>query len=56
MLVVIDRLSKKSVSIPCYKTTTAKKIASLFIYHIWRYFGPSDSIISDHGPQFISDF
>jgi transposase InsO family protein len=56
VLVVIDRLSKESVFIPCYKTTTAEEMASLFIYHIWRYFGPPDSIISDRGPQFISDF
>jgi transposase InsO family protein len=56
VLVVIDRLLKESVFIPCYKTTIAKKMASLFIYYIWRYFGPPDSIISDRGPQFISDF
>ena len=34
VLVVIDRLLKESVSIPCYKTTTAKEIASLFIYYV----------------------
>jgi transposase InsO family protein len=56
VLVVVDRLSKESISIPCYKTTTAEEMASLFIYHIWRYFGPPDSIVSDRGPQFISDF
>jgi hypothetical protein len=56
MLVIIDRLSKESVSIPCYKTTTVKEITSLFIYYIWYYFKPLDSIISDHRPQFISDF
>jgi hypothetical protein len=50
ILVVIDYLLKKSISIPCYKTTTAKKIALLFIYYIWRYFGPLDSIVSDRGP------
>ena len=31
-------------------------MASLFIYHIWRYFGLPDSIVSDRGPQFISAF
>jgi hypothetical protein len=56
MLMVINRLLKKSVFIPCYKTTTVKEIAFLFIYYIWRYFGPSDSIISNCKPQFISDF
>ena len=52
----MDRLLKESISIPCYKTTTAKEMASLFIYHVWRYFGPLDSIILDRGPQFISAF
>jgi transposase InsO family protein len=56
VLVVMDRLSKESISIPCYKTTTAKEMASLFIYHIWHYFGLPDSIVSDCGPQFISAF
>ncbi len=50
VLVIMDHLSKESVSIPCHKTTTAKEMASLFIYHVWRYFGPLDSIISDCGP------
>src|SRR6266536_2677299 len=56
VLVVMDRLSKESISIPCHKTTTAEEMASLFIYHVWRYFGPLDSIISDRGLQFISVF
>jgi transposase InsO family protein len=56
VLVIMDRLSKESISIPCHKTTTAEEMSSLFIYHIWRYFGPPDSIVSDRGPQFISAF
>src|SRR5437016_13666682 len=42
VLVIMDYLSKESVSIPCHKTTTTKEMASLFIYHVWRYFGPLD--------------
>jgi hypothetical protein len=38
VLVIMDRLSKEFVSIPCNKTTTAEEMASLFIYHVWRYF------------------
>ena len=34
VLVIIDRLSKESISIPYYKTTTTKEIASLFIYYV----------------------
>ena len=50
VLVIMNYLLKESISIPCYKTTTTKEMASLFIYHMWCYFGPLDSIILDHGP------
>src|SRR6266487_3023995 len=54
VLVIIDHLSKESISIPCHKTTTTKEMAFLFICYVWRYFGPLDSIVSDRGLQFIS--
>ncbi|MGH6649449.1 DDE-type integrase/transposase/recombinase [Aquabacterium sp.] len=54
--VVIDRLSKQAVSIPCHKEVTAEGMARLFIRHVYSYFGPPDSIVSDRGPQFISQF
>jgi hypothetical protein len=56
IFVVVNRLSKRSYSIPCYKTTTAKDMAWLFIMYIWRTHGPPDTIVSDRGPQFISVF
>jgi transposase InsO family protein len=54
--VVVDRLSKRQVSIPCHKTTTAQKMAQLFIENVYRWKGPPDTIVSDRGGQFISDF
>lgn len=54
--VVIDRLSKQSTSIPYYKTTTTKDIVQLYVSYIYRYRGAPQTIISDRGPQFISDF
>lgn len=54
--VVVDRLGKRSYSIPCYKTTTAKDMASLYINHVYRTHGPPDTVVSDRGPQFISSF
>jgi hypothetical protein len=53
---VVDRLSKQPLLIPCYKTTNAKDMAELFITHVYRHHGVPDSIVSDRGPQFISDF
>jgi transposase InsO family protein len=54
--VVIDRLSKQSFSIPCHKTTTAKDMARMYIKYIYRTKSMPDSIVSDRGPQFVSDF
>jgi transposase InsO family protein len=54
--VVVDRFGKRVISIPCYRTVTARDMARMFIERIYRYYGPSDTIISDRGPQFISDF
>ena len=56
VFVVVDRLSKQAISMPCYKTVTAADMATLFISHIYRYYGPPESIVSDRGPQFISQF
>ena len=56
VFVIVDRLSKRPVSIPCYKTTTAKEMARLFILHVYRWKGPPDTIVSDRGGQFISEF
>jgi hypothetical protein len=39
VFIVIDRLSKQSISIPCYKTTMAKDIAQLYITYVYRYRG-----------------
>ena len=54
--VVIDRLSKQSFSILCFKTTTAKEMARLYIQYIYRIWGAPKSIVSNRGPQFVSDF
>ena len=35
--VVIDRLSKQSISIPCYKITTAKQMAQLYVSYVYRH-------------------
>ena len=56
ILVIIDRFSKRSFSLPCHKTITAKETAELFIHYIYRIYGPPDTIVSDRGPQFISAF
>ena len=54
--VVVDRLSKQPVSMPCHKTTDAAGMARLFVENVYRHRGPPETIVSDRGPQFISEF
>jgi hypothetical protein len=50
ILVFIDWLEKRLILILCYKTSTTRELAHYFITYIWRYYGPPDLIILDHGP------
>ena len=54
--VVICRLSKRPVSVPCHKTVTARDMAWMFFRYVFPYFGFPDEIVSDRGAQFISGF
>jgi len=54
--IVVDQLCKQSVSLPCFKTITAKDIARLYVNNIYWFYGAPKLIISDYGPQFILDF
>jgi len=56
ILVIIDRLGKDSVTIPCHKNIDARGLATLFIQWIYRFGHTPESIVSDRGPQFISSF
>lgn len=55
-LVFVNCFSKCPISIPCHKTATAKDMAQMFIEHVYRHQGPPSTIVSDWGPQFVSDF
>jgi RNase H-like domain found in reverse transcriptase/Reverse transcriptase (RNA-dependent DNA polymerase)/Integrase zinc binding domain len=54
--VFVCRFSKRPISIPCNKKVDAKSLAALYIAHVYKYFGPATTIVSDRGPQFISIF
>ncbi len=56
ILVIIDRLGKDSVTIPCHKTIDARGLAILFTQWIYRFGHTPESIVSDRGPQFVSSF
>ena len=54
--VVVDRLSNQRHFSPCKTTINAKGLTELFIDNVFRLHGLPNSIISDRGQQFASDF
>jgi len=56
VLVFVDRMTKMSHFIACLKTTSAPDFARLFVAHIIRLHGLPDSIVSDRGSIFTSNF
>ncbi|GJP71859.1 hypothetical protein CLOP_g2654 [Closterium sp. NIES-67] len=56
VLVVVDRLTKMAHFAPCQTTITAEQTAKLFISTVVRLHGISTAIVSDHDPQFTSNF
>jgi len=55
ILVVIDRLTKMSHFIPCWKDLDAQQFPNLFIKEIVRLHGLPHDIITDRGTLFTSD-
>ncbi|KJZ69785.1 hypothetical protein HIM_10824 [Hirsutella minnesotensis 3608] len=55
-MVVVDRLSKDRHFTPCRTKMKAYDLAMLFVRDIWKLHGLPDSIVSDRGPLFVSEF
>ena len=53
-MVVVDRFTKIAHFIPCSTTITSQQTIDLFISHIFSLHGLPSEIVSDRGPQFIS--
>jgi hypothetical protein len=56
ILIIMDRLGKRSFSLFTHKTCTIADLAELYYTFFWRIFGTSETIISDRGPQFVAEF
>jgi hypothetical protein len=56
VVVFVDRMTKRPVSIPCHKNIDAKETARIFLTHIYRQKWAPVTLVSDRGSQFISDF
>jgi len=56
VFVVVDRLTKYIILVPCNKTVNAPQLAQLFIDNVFRRFGMPTSIVSDRDPRFTGHF
>ena len=56
ILTVVDRYTKMAKYIPVKKTIDAPQLAEVFISNIVRNFGTPDSIVTDRGSVFKSNF
>ena len=54
--VVVDRFTKQRHLIGCRSDIDAAGTAELFLRHVFRLHGLPLDIVSDRGPQFVSDF
>lgn len=56
ILVIVDKLTKYAIFIPCCTAITAKETADLFFHHIVTQYGLPLQVITDRGPQWKNDF
>src|ERR1700761_2377603 len=56
IMVVVDRLSKLLHAMPTTDKVTSAGVARLFRDNVWKHHGFPEQIISDRGPQFVSQF
>jgi len=56
ILVVVDRLTKMAIYLPCRKDIDSPELARMFFDHVICKHGGPDDIITDRGTQFTSPF
>jgi hypothetical protein len=54
--VIVDRLTKMAMYLPCRKDIDSPELARMFFEHVICKHGIPDNIITDRGPQFTSLF
>jgi len=56
ILNIVDHFSKMVIVIPTSVTLTSPYVADLYKEKVFPFFGIPKKIVSDHGPQFASEF
>jgi transposase InsO family protein len=55
ILVIVDRIMKQAIFIPCYTTDKAIDLAKQYVQHVFSKHGVPFSITSDRGKLFVSE-
>ena len=55
ILVIVDRMTKQAIFIPCYTSDKATDLARHFVQHVFSKHGVPFSITSDRGKLFVSE-
>ena len=56
ILVVVYRLTKMKHFIAYNNTCDVEEVFRLYLGHIWKLHRLPTTVVSDRGPQFVSDF
>ena len=54
--VVVNQLTKMQHLVPCMDKVDGSKLGEMFVKEVFRLHGIPDTIVSDRGPQFTSEF
>jgi hypothetical protein len=53
---VVDYVGKRTHFLPTFTTIDAIGASNLYFREVWKYHGLPRSVVSDWGPQFVTDF
>jgi hypothetical protein len=56
IMVVVDSVGKQAHFIETHTTVTALRAAQLYLQHVWKLHRLLQTMISNHGPQFVTQF
>jgi transposase InsO family protein len=56
ILVIVDRMSKQVIFIPCHDNITSAQLAELFVIHVFSKHGVPTNVTLDRGLEFVSAF
>jgi transposase InsO family protein len=56
ILVIVDRLTKMAIYLPCRKDIDSPELARMFFEHVICKHGRPDNIVTDCGKEFTSQF